>query len=410
MKRFASAIVTSVSTIVLVSGCATTGAGTRPSDERDYVAVEDATNDSDLSFWDVQNREKAFVDFAPTARGDGVAVGELGVDGGDRSMIAKLAREIAENQHGRFDSLLIAYKGRLVFESYYRRGRINMTHPQVSATKAYTGLAIGRAIQLGHLSMADLNRPLVTFLKDLDPKRFVEGAEKITLHQAMSMRSGIRIGEEQMKAFEEKPDALKGQGQAQAYLEHSAPITQESQVFKYQGADPALVMQVVDAVVPGTAADFIRTELFGKLGITTYGWQTDVSGLPSGGSSASITSRAMIKIGALVRNKGKLDGEQLIPEAFVAKAIDRILHTGDDEVFGGGKDVSNQGYGYFWWSGDLKHRGRSYFASSAQGGGGQFIILIDDLDLIVVATAHQGQPSTLQMVAERILPAFVQSR
>ena len=75
----------------------------------------------------------------------------------------------------------------------------------------------------------------------------------------------------------------------------------------------------------------------------------------------------------------------------------------------GGKDVSNQGYGYFWWSGDLKYGDKNYFSASAQGGSGQFIILIKELDLIVVATgSHRGSSGkNLQIAAERILPAFI---
>ncbi|MEM6532424.1 MAG: hypothetical protein AAF654_07360 [Myxococcota bacterium] len=58
------------------------------------------------------------------------------------------------------------------------------------------------------------------------------------------------------------------------------------------------------------AEAFVRSELFGKLGIATYGWQRDLSGLPIGGSRSSISSRAMVKLGALAINKGTWDGEQ----------------------------------------------------------------------------------------------------
>jgi CubicO group peptidase (beta-lactamase class C family) len=323
-------------------------------------------------------------------------------------MILKLAQEIADNKYGIYDSYLIAHKGKLLFESYYTRGRINLPHPQVSATKAYTGLLLGRAIQLGYLTMADLDKPLVGFLNDLDPTKFVEGVEKITLHHAMTMRSGIRISKEQEEEFEKNPAQLKGQGRIQAVLEHSAPITAESQHFLYQG-DAMLVMQVIDAVVPGTAEDFIKNELFGKMGITNYNWLIEVSGLPDAGTESSITSRAMVKMGTLVMNKGKWTGEQLIPEAFIAKATSRILYTGDDvDVYGGGKDVSAQGYGYFWWNADLKVGNKNYYSASAQGGGGQYIIVIEELDLIVVATGHNNNDNTtLQITAERILPAFI---
>ena len=63
-----------------------------------------------------------------------------------------------------------------------------------------------------------------------------------------------------------------------------------------------LVMQVIDAIVPGSADNFIKTELFGKIGITGYKWETDASGLPAAGYGAGVTSRDMVKFGMLNRN------------------------------------------------------------------------------------------------------------
>jgi len=373
--------------------------------------ISDISNDDpELSFIDVPILNKAFVNSAPEDRKDGILVGELGVDAGDKEKILTLAEEIADHKHGRFDSFLIAHKDKLIFESYYARGRIGLPHGQASATKAYTGLLLGRTIQLGYLTMDDLDKPLVSFLKDLDPAKFVDGAEKITLNHALTMRSGIRISDDQKEEMEEHTDRLKGQGEVQALLEHSAPITEESQVFKY-GGGAGLVMQVIEAVVPGSAQDFGKSELLDKLGITNYRWPIhERTGLPVSGSRAKLTSRDMVKFGTLASNKGKWNGEQLIPEAFIAKATDRILTTDNDyEVHYGGKDVSNQGYGYFWWSADLRSEDKSYFTSSAQGGYGQFIILIDELDLMVVFTAHDNDTNYLQLTAERILPAFIEN-
>lgn len=392
--------------VALFSSFAAAGAE-KNTEESDGLAPEVAAADATLSFRDIPYLEKAFVDTAPGDRKDAISVGELGIDGGNKDMLVKLAQEIADNRHDRFDSLLIAHKGKLIFESYYLRGRVNLPHPQASATKSYVSLAVGRAIQLGYLTMADLDKPLASFLKDLDPTKFVEGAEMITLHKAMTMRSGIRISREQIEGFEKNPAQIKGQGQVQTYLEQSPPISSESQSFHYQPVDPQLVMQVLDAVVPGTAKDFIKNELLDKIGITNYGWQDHVSGLPAAPSGSSMTSRDMIKWGTLAMNNGVWNNEQLIPEAFIAKSINRIIRTGDDDIFGGGEDVSNSGYGYYWWQVDIKADDKSYFSTSAQGGGGQYIILIDELDLIVVATAHERDGSTMQMTAERILPAFI---
>ena len=372
--------------------------------------ISDASaQNPELSFIDIPLLNKAFINPAPEDRGDGLVVGELGVDAGDKEMILALAQEIADHQHGRFDSFLIAHKDKLIFESYYARGRIDLPHFQASATKAYTGLLLGRAIQMGYLSMDDLDQPLIGFLKDLDPSKFVDGAETITLNHALTMRSGIRISEDQQAKMDQHPDRLKGQGHVQALLERSAPIKEQSQVFRY-GGGPDLIMQVIEAVVPGTAMEFARSELLDKLDITNFRWPLDDrTGLPAAGSRANLISRDMVKFGSLARNKGRWNGEQLIPQSYLAKATSSILYTDDDyEVHYGGKDVSEQGYGYFWWTADLKSGDKSYFSKSAQGGHGQFIILIDDLDLMVVFTGHDNDTNYLQLAAERILPAFIQ--
>jgi hypothetical protein len=43
----------------------------------------------------------------------------------------------------------------------------------------------------------------------------------------------------------------------------------------------------------------------------------------------------------------KWDGEQPIPEAFITKETNRIITNGDYKVYGGGKEISNQGVWLF---------------------------------------------------------------
>lgn len=361
-----------------------------------------APGELELPFREVPKLERAFIDRSPESRGDGVPVGKLSV--GKASVVA-LAERLAKDPANAYDSLLVAQNGTLLMESYFNRGRIDLPHPQASTTKAYTCLALGRAIQLGHLSMTDLDKPVVSFLDGLDPTRFIEGTERVTLAQALTMRSGIRLSDENKKRIYQGEDAPQGQQLIQAVFEQSAPISEESQTFEYQ-EDPTLVMQVLDSVVPGSAAEFISKEVLEKLGIRNYRWSTAPSGLPESGWGTRMTSRDMLKWGTLVMNKGRWRGEQLIPKAFIDRALRRTVLTGDDDIYGGGKDVSKQGYGFYWWSADLKSGDATYFASSAQGGGGQFILLIEELDLIVVVTAYDNDNTTLQTVAEHIIPAF----
>ncbi|WP_271767861.1 serine hydrolase domain-containing protein [Aquimarina algiphila] len=375
------------------------------SQRSDNNPPEATVAEAKLSFKDIPYLKKAFITTTPTHRKDGIPVGKLGVNGGNKEAILKLAQEIADNKYGNFDSFLIAHKKKLIFESYYLRGRINLPHPQASATKTYTSLALGRAIQLGYLTMADLDKPLISFLKDLDSSKFVKGVEKITLHQALTMRSGIDISKDKRKELEENSDLIKGQKHVQVFLEHTAPITSDSQIFKYKD-DPRLVMQVIDAVVPGSAKDFIKNELLNKMNITNYHWLTDVSGLPRSGSGSSMTSREMVKWGILTANKGKWHGEQLIPEAFIARSTSKIVDQSEeyDDIPSG---VSGTAYGYFWWQADMLIGNKNYLSKAARGGSGQTIIVIDELDLVVVTTTHRNVDDPVSVTATRVLPAFI---
>ena len=347
--------------------------------------------------------EKAFVSVAPADKQDGLVVGKLGVDRGNRAAIEAFANDLAaaakDEKAGNVDSMLIGYRGKLIFESYYRRGRANFPHYQMSITKSYTALAIGRAIQLGLLKMDDLDKPAITFLKELDTTKLVAGAETITLAQAMQMSSGIRLGEEKTKELLKNPAQLKGQAEIQAYLQHSAPIPAMPREFKYQEPDPAIAMQVLNAVVPGGAEEFIKTELLGRMGITLYHWENAISGLPKSAAGSSILSRDMMKFGMLILNKGRWHDQQLIPEAYITRATSPNVHS-----------YGTAFYGFFIWSEDFQVGGKTYHAIEGRGAGGQFIFMFPELDLITVITSHnKGMGDTLQTLPQRIIPAFVQN-
>ena len=336
----------------------------------------------------------------PADMDDGILVGELGRDGGNKGDVLNFAHELARQSRseksGNTDSLLVSYRGKLLLEAYFRRGRINYPHYQMSITKSYTAMAIGRAIQLGHPTMADLHKPATSFLKDLNPATLVEGADQITLHQSMHMSSGIRLDPDKAAELRKSPEKLKGQAQIQAYLASSEPIPPAPRAFKYQASDPAITMQVLESVVPGSAKDFIRKELWARLGVDNYHWQPDISGLPKSAAGSSIRSRDMLKMGLLVLNNGKWKGEQLIPAEFVQRATSPICRTGGQSA-----------YGYFWWTQDYEIAGRTYRSKQGRGAGGQFIIMFPALDLIAIVTAHnKGMGNMLRSLPQKLISAF----
>ena len=341
-----------------------------------------------------------FISPAPRDRKDQLKVGKLGAGGEDRERILAYARRLAEPsdsvKFGNTDSLLIAHRGKLILEAYYRRGRVNYPHYQMSITKSYTAYAIGRAIQLGHLTMEDLNKPVASFLKDIDSSQLAEGANEITLDQAMQMSSGILLPQKRLSDILSQPEQLLGQGQAQAYLHFTRPLPPAPKPFKYQASDPVLTMQVLEAVVPGTAEQFICDHLLKPLGISNFNWQEDLSGYPKSAAGSSIRSRDMIKFGLLTLNQGTWNGKQLLPRAFVTKATSPLVQTNEENF-----------YGYFWWHQTREIQGRKYPLIQGRGAGGQFIFVAPSIDLVIVATAHnQGMGKMLKELPENLIPAF----
>ncbi len=360
-----------------------------------------STTSQEVSFWSIPHLNNPYVSITPEDRKDGIAVDTLAMHSKDQKAILTLSQEIFEGIYGSYDALLISHKNKLVFESYYKKGRINVPHGQASAVKAYTSLVLGRAIEMGYLSMEDLNKPLTNFLKDVNPKNLTPGFEKITLHKALTMQGGLRIDNEKWKAFEKDTSLLKGQGLVQTLLEQSGPITDESQSYLYGNFNPMLVMTVIDAVVPGTAEEFIKRELLDKLGISNYEWAKHASGLPEAGWRASLQSRDMLKLGHLVLNEGKFKGEQLISADYLAKATSGIVKPTQDWM------PQDYRYGYFWYQTQIKVGQNSYNTTFAWGGGGQRVIVIEDLELTIVISGHDGEDDKIMTpISEVVIPAF----
>jgi len=355
----------------------------------------------ELSFWSTPRLNNPYINQTPEDREDGISVDTLSINSNDRNAILKLSQDIFDGNYGNYDALLISHKNKLVFESYYNKGRINVPHGQASAVKGYTSLVLGRAIEMGYLTMDDLNKPLIHFLKDLDPSKFTVGAEKITLHKALTMHGGLTIDQENWKTVENDSVLLKGQGLVQTLLEHSKPITDETQTYLYGNYNPMLVMTVIDAVVPGSAEDFIQEEFLDKLGITNYKWSKHASGLPQAGWKASIMPRDMLKFGYLVQNKGKLNEQQFISEAYLDKANSGLVVPAIDWM------PKNYRYGYFWYYTPVQVGNKSYDMTLAWGGGGQRVIVVEELDLTIVISGYdRDDDKIMKPIFETVIPAF----
>lgn len=340
-----------------------------------------------------------YVSGKPANQEDGIEVGYLtGASSRHKILFdfaGLLGQQASNEKSGHTDSFLVSKSGKLLMESYYRRGRLNYPHYQMSITKSHTALALGRAMQLGYLKMEDLDKPVHQLIDGLMVEDFAKGATTISLHDALRMCSGIRMPKDRILNAAKK-GSMNGRAHAQALFSLSDPINNLSKQYKYQSADTILVMQVIDSVVPGGAEKFIREELFGPMGIDFYNWEKDLSGLPKAAAGSSLRSRDMLKVGHIVLNDGKWMGEQLIPREYLERATSPLVNT-----------RGNAKYGYFWWSESYEVDGKTYLSKQGRGAGGQFLIILPEIEVVAVLTAHnKGMGGILNQTCQALIKTF----
>ncbi len=331
-----------------------------------------------------------YVGVAPEDLGDGLKVGRLDVPGAAAAVAAFVAADAA-GEYANLDSLLLWHDGKLLFEYYNRRGRVNGPHYAMSITKTLTSVTLGRAMQLGLLSMGDLDKPVIDFMPEIDRTTIKTGVDTITLRDALLMQSGLRWEEKRLDF--KLGQKHKRQACFQKLFEQTAPVTPESKAYKYIGSDPSMIMLIIDIKAPGTAEEFIDRELAGRVG-ATYCWENQPCGLPKCGAGSNWTSRDLVKFGSIIIQGGTWQGEQLLHPEYVRLILD--TSKGD-------------GYFYYFHNRDKMGKDGKIDFISGVGAGGHYMSMFPDLNIVMVATSHnKGQIGLpLDAALKHLIPLFV---
>jgi len=332
---------------------------------------------------------EAYVSTSPKDLKDGLQVGKMNLPGTEEAVEALLADDKA-GKYGDLDSILIWKDGKLLFEMYNRRGRVDGPHYTMSVTKTLTSVVLARAIQCGLLNMEDLDKPVISFMPEIDRSKIQPGVETITLRDALLMKSGLRFPEKSIER--QLGNTYQRQAYFQRLFELTAPVTAESKAYKYTGTDPSMIMMIVDIKAPGTVQEFIAKELAGKIG-ATYCWADQGCSIPKCGAGSNFTSRDLMKIGATVIQGGRFNGEQLLSAEYVKQIMDR--KKGD-------------GYFYYFHNRAQKAGDKKIYFISGIGAGGQYMATFPELNVVAVATAHNKGKIRLplQAVLEHLVPLF----
>jgi CubicO group peptidase (beta-lactamase class C family) len=106
-----------------------------------------------------------------------------------------------------------------------------------------------------------------------------------------------------------------------------------------------------------------------------------------------ISTRDMAKIGQLMLNRGKWNGDQLISERWIKKTTSTVTPSETlVERYGPvGSDEIQMSYGYMWWLIDNYQNKKEYRgAYSAIGYGGQYITVFPEIEVVIAHKTKLG--------------------
>lgn len=332
-----------------------------------------------------------YVSTSPEDLGDGLQVGTLDLPGSKEAVKALLADD-KEGKYSNLDSILIWKDGKLLFEMYNRRGRVNGPHYTMSITKTLTSVTLARAIQVGLLKMEDLDKPIIDFMPEIDRSKIQSGVDTITIRDALFMKSGLRFTQKHIGRV--LGSKYSKQAFFQKLFENTTPITAESKEYKYSGEDPAMILMILDIKAKGTIQEFIAEEVAGKVG-ATYNWGDQPFGMPGSGAGSSFTSRDLMKFGTAVIQGGKFNGEQFLSADYITQVM---------------APKDKKGYYYYFHNRPEEIAGKTLKFISGVGAGGQYMGTFPELNMVVVATAHNHKAIKLplQAMLEHLVPLFIE--
>jgi CubicO group peptidase (beta-lactamase class C family) len=313
----------------------------------------------------------------PLETNDGWTTGTLDEVGIDRRAIERFIQQIIdmpmESMHTpQVDAVLIARHGKLVLEEYFHGFNRYMMHDTRSASKSITATIAGAAMESGApLKLSShVYRVMYggVFPDSLDPRK-----KMMTLEDLLMMRSGYFCDDSNPAAPGNEETMLEQTAEPDYYrYVLKVPMAFDPDTHSvYCSTNPNLALGMVGRAM-GENPMYTFDRLVGApLEINRYAWPLDGVGHPYGGGSVQILPRDFLKIGQLMLDGGVWNGHRVLSAEFTARAS-APLHG-----------LNRIQYGYLWWSIEFPYKNRTVRAFFAGGNGGQAVMAVPELDLVI---------------------------
>ncbi|MBI2833593.1 MAG: serine hydrolase [Acidobacteria bacterium] len=269
-------------------------------------------------------------------------------------------------------SLLVVHRGHIVYERYAPGVDRHTRTRTWSAAKSITSTLVGIAVGKGLLK---LDEPLPF---DWPPK--TQGApdprKRITLRHVLHMSSGLYpVDNDHQEALGSYLSYFGGWNSAD-HARDRGLIREPGTVWDYENYDTLLVVLALKTALGDqkTYLECPRRVLFDRIGMRNTLASVDRFGNYVLSSQVYTNARDLARLGLLYLNRGKWNGEQVLPEQWVDFVRTPAPST---------RRSGNQ-YGGHWWLVPDARTDLPQDAYTASGARGQFAIVVPSYDLVVV--------------------------
>jgi CubicO group peptidase (beta-lactamase class C family) len=309
-------------------------------------------------------------------------------------------------------SLLIARRGKLVLEEYFYGFDREAPHDLRSAGKTYASVLVGAAMRSG-APIAPETR-VYRLLDRMGPFAHPDPRkERITVAHLMTHSTGL--------ASDDNDDASPGNEQAMQ-SQKAQPDWWKYTLDLPMAHDPGTQyayssggMNLVGAALWGATGRWVP-ELFDRLVARPLGfgrWYWNLSPTLEGytGGGARVRPRDLLKLGQAYLDGGLWRGRRIVDSSWVARSVSPQAGVPEESAGFGTSDALSLGDGYAWHLYRLRSGDRTYRMYEANGNGGQLLMVVPELELVVAFTAgNYGQGGIWgrfrdQILTREIIPA-----
>ena len=298
-------------------------------------------------------------------------------------------------------AILVARHGKLVYEEYFHGFDREHPHDLRSAGKTLTSILLGIAME--RAGGFDVSTPALALLPQYaDLKNADARKAAITVGQLLTMTSGLACDDNDGDSPGNE-DVMQSQREERDWYRYTLDLKLARDPGGAQAVYCSAGVNLLGGIIAQRSGlelpEFFQRFLAGPMQIDDYHVNLMPNGAAYGAGGLYLRPRDALKLGQLYLSQGRWKGRQLVSASWVDASTKRRTQFDDAH-----------GYGYGWHLHEMKSGGRTYREYAAEGNGGQFIIVVPDLDLAVaIAAGNYGDFQTwygLQdLVPRYIIPA-----